>query len=190
MAYAAAILTVVGAVYGYFSNIQAGEEQASAHRYNAQVLANQARALEERAGLEKKIATEKANRVAYATKRVIGQQRADVGASGVEIAGSPLEVIAESAAQGKLSELDQLYTGELGAFNFLTEATKFKAQAGLEKYNAKLARAQASRKAYGSLLGGGAGLAGDSSVQGLFSGGGGSPYSGGGTGPATGVGGM
>lgn len=174
MAFAAAALMAVSTIYSFVSARQEGEEQAAAHRYNQQVYANQATALEQRAGLERSIAAEKAKRVAYLAGRAISQQKADYGSSGVDYAeGSPLEVIAESAKQGKLQELDQVYAGELGAYGFLTQASAAKAQAGLEQYNARLARSAANRKAYGSLLGGFAGTGLAAYNMGLFKGGGG-----------------
>jgi hypothetical protein len=50
----------------------------------------------------------------YADRRVISQARATVGSSGVEMSGSPLDVLAESARQ---AELNALYIRRGGALD-------------------------------------------------------------------------
>ena len=74
-------------------------------------------------------------------KRIAGAQRAAYGASGVDVnVGSPLDVLADTDAEGKMSAMQILYSGELQEWN--------------SRQGARMALLNAQGQATGSLLGG------------------------------------
>lgn len=81
------------------------------------------------------------------SRRVLGAMRAAYGAAGVTVEGSPLDVLAESAANAELDRLTIKYSGELKAKGFDTDAKMSEAEAS--------AIGSASMfKAAGAILGG------------------------------------
>jgi hypothetical protein len=81
--------------------IQSGNAQARAAEYNA-------------AAIQQQAASNEASIRRNAT-RVRQAQEAAVGASGIELSGSPLEVIADSAANAELDALTVRYGGDVRA---------------------------------------------------------------------------
>jgi hypothetical protein len=81
--------------------IASGRAQAQAAEFNAQAAVNQAAANE---------AQQRRN-----AARVLSQGRANVAASGIEMDGSPLEVMADSAAAAELDALTIRYGGQVRA---------------------------------------------------------------------------
>lgn len=81
--------------------IQGGNQQARAAEFNAQAAQNQAAAQEAQQRRQ--------------AARVMGQGRANVAASGIEMDGSPLEVMADSAANAELDALTIRYGGQVRA---------------------------------------------------------------------------
>lgn len=79
--------------------------------------------------------------------RRIGLMRASYGASGVTPEGSPLDVLASSAAEAKLDELNIRYRGELKAVGY-TDTAK------LDRASGDVAMSQGMTNATSALLGG------------------------------------
>lgn len=98
---AGAAASVGGTVVSAIGQKKAGTAAQQAAEFNAQ------RALEESAIREKQIREEA--RLTQATGR------ANVGASGIELSGSPLDVLAENARQYELSALIERRGGQLEA---------------------------------------------------------------------------
>ena len=73
--------------------------------------------------------------------RLAASQKANLGASGVDVnQGSPLDVLADTDAEGAVSAMQLLYSGELEAWN--------------ARQRAAYAKAEAKNKANSALMGG------------------------------------
>lgn len=96
-------------ILGGLSSYSEGKQQARAYEVNADMARKQA---------ANQAAQEKAK---YA--RLAAQQRASFGASGLDVnVGSPLDVLADSDAEGAVSAMQMLYSGELEAANWKQRA--------------------------------------------------------------------
>ena len=122
MAWFALIPAAISAV----GAIKQGQDAQNAANYNASVA--------------EQTSQEQARRDAIQARMVIGQDRANYGASGVTTEGSPLDVLQQSA---KMAELDKLTTIYAGA----TQAASYRAQG-------KAARTASYFQAAGALAGG------------------------------------
>ena len=85
-------------------------------------------------------------------RKLISSQRAAYGASGVDIEGSPLLLLEDTAAQGEMDALAIRYGGEV-------EASQKRSQAELYELQGKNAKKASYYKAGSSLLSGGASIA-------------------------------
>ena len=142
------------------SAIVQGQQQSAMMKYQAQVAANQATAAQQWAGYE-------ASRQSEKSRKLIGTQEAmlaSTGAIGTE--GSPLAIMANTAANAELDRLGILHQGQLGYLRGQSAA------AGYE-YSASNASSTAMMKAGTSLLGGATQIA--ASNPGWFQGGGYTP---------------
>lgn len=95
-----------------------------------------------------------ARRQGQHANQVIGQERANVGASGVALGGSALDAIAQSTAQAELQRRSTLYKGEVAAYGFESNAR-------LDRMRASSARTSGYLGAAGSLLGTAGKMAGE-----------------------------
>jgi len=118
-----------GGLLGALGAEQSGKSQAKAYR--------------EQAGV---IQAEAANRAAQEKRKyrdIASAQRAAYGASGVDVnAGSAVDVVADTDAEGLASAMQIFYSGEMDAYN--------------ARRAAAMAEANARFGVLGSLLGGGA----------------------------------
>ena len=92
---AGSILNLAGTGLQAFGAIREGEAQAAIARRNADVEAEDARAALDRANLEEDVSRR-------GTERLRSRQRSLIGASGVTVEGSPLEILTETAEIGAL----------------------------------------------------------------------------------------
>lgn len=126
MAAASMALTAVSGIVDAGSSVYAGNAAGAAADYNAQMARNNAQEARNQAAEE-----ERRSRVQ--SRQVIGSQRAAAGASGVQLEGSALDSIEESAANGELDALTIRHGGQAKAANYESEAQ-------LENYKGKQAR--------------------------------------------------
>lgn len=138
---AMAALAIGSAAVQAVGQISQGNAQASAANYNAQVSANEAVAARYRAAEEER-------RIRRDNQLRLGAAAARRGASGVAIEGSPLEVMADAAAEGELRALDSRYGGLMESRYHEQESAMFRAQA-------RSARRNAAFGAVGTLVGAG-----------------------------------
>ena len=154
MAWATAtVLTVVAitaslAAAGVSANaaIQQGKAQEKAAKFNAAVERNNALAAQDQAQFE---AAKLRRRNAF----LRGAQSAAIGKSGVDLSGSAVDVMNDSAVQGELDALAALYTGKVRANSAQSSAQLFDAQG-------ENARTSSYYSAAGSILGGVSGATG------------------------------
>ena len=115
----ATILTGISAAFSVLQGLS-GFAAGNQNAYNAKQEANAA----EVAG--------QANAVRQ--RRIVAAQqselKAQVGASGTEFTGSPMDVYMNNALQGEIQAQDELYQGKLRAYSKRAEAQIYKQQAG------------------------------------------------------------
>lgn len=114
-------LALIAGGLGAVDSLVGGLQQASNAKYNAKVAkANAAQAEAE--------AAEEARRKRDLTMRLIGTKRAAAGAMGLDLDGSFLESLTDSAAQGELDALTTVWQGRRIADQYRAQAKAFKAQ--------------------------------------------------------------
>ena len=132
-------LQMFGQLYEARMASREGKMQDKIARYNARQLEAEADARMYAARLEQ-------SRVARISQIREGEAIARVGASGVEIQGSPLEVLADHAYQ---SQMDSILTLRAG----MIDATGMRSQAGVERAKGRWARIYGRQKARAGYLG-------------------------------------
>lgn len=135
-------LIAAAATMKAIGSIRQGNAQSAAQEYNAQIA-------DYNAGIVTQQSQENARRQRVANTKALGNIRASVGASGIEMDGSPLDVIEESA---RTAELDALSIEQQGA----TQAWGYQNSASLSRMNARNARKGGYWGAASALLGGAA----------------------------------
>lgn len=133
-------LSIIGGVVSAIGSLAAAGAQARAAEYNAQV--------QERNRLvELNQADQEAQDKIRENRRVKGQIRAKYGMSNLELAGSPLDVLYDTAIEQELDVQRIRYAGEIRAIGRKDEAT-------LYRMEAKAARTAGAISAVSGLLGG------------------------------------
>lgn len=108
-------MAVLGAATGAMGAIHEG-------RAKGEIAAQQARMAEYNASLATSSAAEEERRARVIATKQIGEMRANFGASGVSLEGSPLDVLEESAKTAELDALTIRHRGALAAWGFQQEA--------------------------------------------------------------------
>lgn len=135
-------LMVASAVVGAVGSIAQGVSANKAAKFNAQVAANNAR-------LAQQTGEENAARIQRQSTQIEGAQKATLGASGISLTGSSLDVLSDTAIEGELAALDAKNAG-------INDASRFRAEE-------KLARARGRAALIGGFMGAGTKLLGASS---------------------------
>lgn len=97
--------------------------QASIASTNAAIAHNAAVAAENAAISQREQAKYNAEKIRQRNRRLLGQQTAGYAKAGVDLAGSPEDVIYDSALQGEMDALMAIYTGDMAAHAYFAEAT-------------------------------------------------------------------
>src|SRR5262249_17978648 len=142
MAFAPAILAGAAGVFGAIGALQSGENAQKAASYNAALARQQADATLSQTAAD----ADRQRRLGLLTQ---GRARAGYGASGITVAGSPLDVLAASAAENELDVQTINYRGNLRAAGLRDEAA-------LDEFSGRTARQQSYISATAALLGGAA----------------------------------
>jgi hypothetical protein len=132
------ILAGAAAVMSAIGSVQAGQAQRKMANYNARVAEDTARSQGERQQDQ--------------VRRQMASARVAIGKSGVAVSGSPLDVLADSAAQAELDHQTILRQGA--------------AQAGMDRYKGSMASRQGYFGAATSLLSSASKMAGGLSFGG------------------------
>lgn len=143
-------LTFAGAVLGAIGSIAAGQAQADAAEFNAEVAQQQA-------ARERQIAEREAADFQRQQSRVLASSRARRAGSGITAQGSPLLVDEATAAEVELGVQNILVGGA-------TRASRLEQQAALDQSRARSARTGGFLGAGSTLLSG----AGKAHSQGFF----------------------
>lgn len=136
----AAAVAIIGGIVGAVGAIASANAQAAAANYNAKVQERNRLAVLAQADAE---AADKVRE----NKRVNARIRAQYGAAGIEMAGSPLDVMEDTAIEQELDVKRIRYAGEL-------EGIQRRDQANLYRMEAKAAKTAGMFSAVGNILGG------------------------------------
>jgi len=145
------IASAASSVIGGVSARSAGKANAAVNQYNAAVLRRDADIKEQAAKSEAELLRERG-------QKVIATAGTKYLKSGVEVAGSPVEVLGSMAADLKLDELNVLYKGEL-------ESLALENQARGQEYQARLAIQQGDQAFKAGLFSAGVSLVGAGFAQ-------------------------
>ncbi len=144
MAFFVPIISALGSVVGAIA--QSGQQQAAAEAqsnaayYNAAVAQNNANAAMQAAYADKEQQDRK-------NRARIEMVRSKYLASGVELEGTPGDVLLEETVQGALESDKIVHRGKVQYTNYMNEAT-------MHRYQGDSARAAGESQAQGTLLGG------------------------------------
>lgn len=133
-----AITTIAGGVYGAQAQRQAGKYEAEVAEQNAKIAGIQAEQARQTGNIEEE-------RQRMRVRQMIGQQRAAFAANNVEVSGSALDVLGDTAGFG-FADATQIRS------NALREAWGFNVQQQNEVGRARAARIGGRNAAIGTLL--------------------------------------
>lgn len=154
MAIASAVAVTVSTALGVTSAVIQGRQQKAVAKYNQQV--NLQNAAAQRQAAQAKI--ENQRRQLMFTQ---GAQLAKLGGMGALAEGTPLDLLGQTAGQGKYDQLVTEYEGEVGAIQFQQKAALNQYEADVAGYNTVLntsTKVAEGAGKVGSLLGGMGGL--------------------------------
>lgn len=152
LAVAALVVSAVGAGVSYVGAQQQAKATERISAYNAKVQENEA--IQQDMEMREQIA-----RTRHENKRLLASQRAGVAASGIELTGSPLEVLGANAANLELRAQDMARQATLGVM-------RGKAQAKATIWEGKQTAAGIRTQAAGTLLSDAGKLAGSTYTTG------------------------
>jgi hypothetical protein len=117
------VIMAVGAAVSAAGAIKQGNDQAAIADYNAKVGEVNAQQAQAEAAVN-------AGQQDRQTRQTLGQAAAAYGAAGVDMTGSPLDVMMDSASQGELAKRLILYQGDTKAAALRQGASVSEAQGG------------------------------------------------------------
>ena len=138
LAVAALVVSAVGAGVSYYGSQQQAKATERVAKYNAKVQENAA--IQEDMEMREQI-----SRTRSENKRLLASQRAGTAASGIELTGSPLEILGANAASLELKNQDMGRAASLGLM-------RGKAQAKATIWEGKMTAAGIRTQAAGTLL--------------------------------------
>lgn len=137
---AALIGMAVATVGSAAGMVYSGMKQAEAEEYNAKVREQAARAAQDKAAYDEQLHRDR-------VKKLLSTQRALYGASGVQMSGSPLLTLEDTAGQGELDALAIRHGGNV-------EASQQRSAATLSRMQGKAALTSSYIQAGSTLLSG------------------------------------
>ena len=138
LAVAALVVSAAGAGVSYYGSQQQAKATERVAKYNAKVQENEA--IQQDMEMREQI-----SRTRRENKRILASQRAGVAASGIELTGSPLEILGANAASLELKNQDMGRAASLGLM-------RGKAQAKATIWEGKMTAAGIRTQAAGTLL--------------------------------------
>lgn len=149
-----AIASVAAGVVGAMGAMQAAEANAQAAEYNAKVQERNAIIAEQNRVMAVRQADIDAEDHRRETRRVLASIRTAYGASGIELAGSPLDVLEDTALERELDTSRIAYEGKVRSREGAIQILGLKEEASLSKMRAENERTAGRYAAFGSILGG------------------------------------
>ena len=128
--------TAISTGIGVYSSIKQGQAQQAQAEYQSKVAQRNADLAEQQASAQRMQGYEQMQAERLKTARLIGQQRAQAGASGVAVDSGSFEDVAEDTkAAGEFdainaynSAIDKSYNTEIQAWNYESQAAGYEAQ--------------------------------------------------------------
>lgn len=151
MAAVTAILSVVSGVIGAVGAIQSANAQAAASEYNAQIQERNSKISEQNRKFNVDTARIASEDKARENRRTLASMRAAYGASGLDLAGSPLEVLADASTEMALDERRVAYEGYTRNRDSQIEQIGYGEQATLNRMEGKAAKTSGYITALGYL---------------------------------------
>lgn len=149
-----AVASVVSGVVGAVGAMQSANAQAAAANYNAQIQERNAVIADNNrktATRQAEIAVEDKRRE---TRRTLSSIRAAYGNSGLDLAGSPLDVLEDTAIESELDAQRIEYQGRVANREGAIQVLGLKEEAQLSRMNAKAAKRAGTIAAVGSVVSG------------------------------------
>ena len=115
LAIASIVVSAVGAGVSYYGSQQQAKATERVAKYNAKVQENEA--IQQDMEMREQISRQRRE-----NKRLLASQRAGVAASGIELTGSPLEVLGANAANLELQVQDMARRSTLGVMRGKSQA--------------------------------------------------------------------
>lgn len=157
---AAIVMTVASGAVSAVGSIQQGNAAMADAEYQAAVSRNNAIMERNKAKQELQAGEVEANQKRREVAAIIGRQRAGVGASGVTMSGSVLDVLTDTAGQGAFDIAMIRHNAEIRATDRNFSAQNFDAQSELMMMQGRAARQAGYMSALGTALSTGSSVAG------------------------------
>ena len=134
---ASLIMSAIGTAIGVAGSIAQSQAQASQQEYQAKIARRNSELAEQQASAQRMQGFENMQTERLKTAKLIGQQRAQAGASGVAVdSGSFLDVAEDTAARGDIAAInsfnqgiDQAYNSEIQSWNYASQAAGYESAA-------------------------------------------------------------
>lgn len=149
--------SIASAAFGAVGAVQQANAQNAMAEYNAKVAENNAKVMEQEGAYARAQAARNADEKRRETARIIGAQRAKMGASGAVVdSGSFLDLTLDTAEGGELDAMALLQEGDMQAWRAQLQAGNYYNEAS----QARASKVNSGSVLAGSLLSGAAGVAG------------------------------
>lgn len=150
----AAAASAISGVIGAMGAIQAANAQAAASEYNAKIADRDAQIADQNRRQALDTAETAVGDQRRDNRRVLATMRAAYGASGLELAGSPLDVLEDTALEQELDVQRISYEGKMRAREGAVQMLGLKENATISRMEAKNAKKVGVIGAAGSLVSG------------------------------------
>lgn len=150
----AALAAAASGVIGAVGAVQASNAQAAASKYNAKVADRNAEIADQNRQQSIKTAELAADDKMRENRRVLSAMRAAYGTSGLELAGSPLDVLEDTSIEQALDVQRIRYEGRLRGREGAIQMLGLKEDAALSRMNAKASKTAGYIGAAGQLASG------------------------------------
>lgn len=154
MAALGAIASLVSGVVGAMGAIQSANAQAAAADYNAQIQERNMVIADQNRKQAVTTADIDADEKRRENRKTLAAMRAAYGSSGVELAGSPLEVLSDAATELELGASRTAYEGKVANREGGLQMLASSEQATLDHMEADSAQDAGPLNAFGFLMGG------------------------------------
>lgn len=150
----AAAASAVSGVIGALGAIQSANAQAAAAEYNAKISERNSAIVDQNRKQAVETSEIAASDKRRENRRVLASMRAAYGTSGLELAGSPLDVLEDTAVEQELDTQRIRYEGRLRAREGAIQMLGLREDATLSRMEGKAAKTAGYIGAAGQLVGG------------------------------------
>lgn len=150
----AVAMSIVSGVVGAIGAIREGNAEGAAADFNAEVQDRNALIAEQNRQLTVRQSAIDAEDRRLANRRTMASIKAAYGSSGLELSGSQLDVLEDTATEQELDVQRIEFEGRVRSREGTLQVLGLKEGAGLSRARAKSARSAGKLKALGSLVGG------------------------------------